>query len=58
MNILPTQVGTIKMVALVRDSQGNVKYDNPHKVPEAILAALNEADLAHLAQLKLDTPRL
>ena len=42
------------VVALVRDSDGNVRHDDPHNVAPAILNAPNftAKDLAHLVQLR------
>lgn len=49
------RAGTFKGVFLLRDSSGNVKYDDPHNVPQQIIDALTPADLEHLDKLKLET---
>jgi hypothetical protein len=47
--------GKVKMVAIVRDSEGKPKFDDPHNVPQAILDVLTEDDLRHLEKLKQET---
>ncbi len=49
-----SSAGNFAVVALVRDRDGNVRHDDPHNVPQAILEADNftAKDLAHLIKLR------
>jgi hypothetical protein len=43
---------TFKVVALVRDKDGNVKYDDPMNVPNQIYDALPDEDRQALLELQ------
>jgi len=42
----------IRTVAIVRDKDGNPRFDDPDNVPEIVLAALSEQDLEYLHKLR------
>lgn len=44
----------VTMVMIVRDGEGNPKFDDPHNVPEEVLAALTLAELDYLNQLRAE----
>lgn len=43
---------TVIGVAIVRDKQGNPKFDDPHNVPQKVIDALTPKDLEYLERLK------
>lgn len=49
-----TQAGesAVKMVAIVRDKDGNPKFDDPHNVQPEVLKALTPKDLEYLEKLR------
>lgn len=40
------------MVAIVRDKDGNPKFDDPDNVPDVVLKALTPKDLDYLEKLR------
>ena len=48
----PGQAGAWRGVYIVRDKDGNPKFDDPHNVPQELLDALTEQDLQYLEALK------
>ena len=44
----------VQTVAIVRDKDGNPRFDDPDNVPEIILQSLTEKDLEYLNTLRND----
>ena len=42
----------VRLVAIVRDKDGNPKFDDPYNVPAVIIKALTQSDIEHLNKLR------
>jgi len=47
-----TSPAEVKLIAIVRDKDGNPKFDDPDNVPPEILAALSPEDIDYLNTLR------
>jgi len=57
MNNTPAQPAKLKGVFILRDKDGNPKFDDPMNVPMEILEALSVNDLNYLAKLQYEQSR-
>jgi len=46
------QDSTVEMVAIIRDKDGNPRFDDIHNVPDVIIKALTPSDLEYLNKLR------
>ncbi len=52
LNNVNTQQAEVEVIGIVRDKDGNPKFDDPHNVPEKVLMALSPEDLTYLISLQ------
>ncbi len=47
-----TKKAKVRFVGIVRDKDGNPRFDDPNNVPAEVLAALTQKDLEYLNTLR------